>query len=205
MAVQLNEISTPPSPTADLWRDGLPMLADGFVMLREIELADAAGLTARLARPKVSQFSEPSPSTVEGFRRYIRWTRLERVRGRHASFAIIPTDLAEPVGVIQLWRDASMPGVFQWGAVIDDRYWRRKIFTASARLLQRFAFSQAHAERLDAYVCLGNEAAHATFRRLGATRASTLHRLKVRGEGRLHLRWTIHRPGRCATGCHDER
>ena len=67
--------STSPAGTvATTWRNGLPTLAAGQVVLRQLRQSDAASLFSLLTTEEVSRFISPPPSTVEGFERFIAWT-----------------------------------------------------------------------------------------------------------------------------------
>lgn len=174
------------------WATELPVLANDFVTLRELELEDAPALVRHLARPAVGRYTTPPPSTVDGFERHIRWAIRERQASRHASFAIVPRDAGEPVGVIQLWTLCAASGVMEWGGVLDDRFWQGSVFSNSARLMIDYAFEALGATRLEARVHVDNDAGHALMRRLGATRELVLRNcLKVQGVYGDHALWAI--------------
>ena len=64
--------------TTSDWRQSLPVLASGQVVLRELQPSDAASLFAMLTTAEVSRFISPPPTTVEGFERFISWTIRQR-------------------------------------------------------------------------------------------------------------------------------
>src|SRR5262245_36908749 len=85
------------------WRRALPELSDEAVMLREVRSRDAPSLLAHLNHPQVVRYVAPCPTTVEGFRRFIRWARRERRRGMLACFGLVPKGEKHVVAVLQVW------------------------------------------------------------------------------------------------------
>jgi RimJ/RimL family protein N-acetyltransferase len=146
-----------------------------------------------LSSPTVSQYVAAPPSTLEGFRRYIRWARRERRNERHASFALIPIGQAEPVGVIQMWPIKVDFQTVEWGFVVDPKYWGSELFVRSARLLFAYAFGEVGAHRLEARVCTDNKRGQAAMHKLGARQEMLLRRcFKCNDEVyRDHMMWSI--------------
>src|SRR5438045_2604274 len=72
---------------ANDWRTGLPTLTGSLVTLRELEIADAPALFAALTTAEVSRFISPPPASVDGFERFIEWTRRQRAAGQYVCFA----------------------------------------------------------------------------------------------------------------------
>ena len=60
------------------WREGLPSFVEAGFTLRELQSEDAASLLAHLATEEVSRFISPPPTSIDGFERFIRWSRLDR-------------------------------------------------------------------------------------------------------------------------------
>jgi len=144
MAIHQNV--TDPAPAVGRgreWRRGLPLLNDGGVILRELRLQDAPSLLAHLNDARVLRYIAPCPSTVEDFRRFIRWTRAERRRGLHACFGIIPPQQTTPAGIIQLWPIERDFSTAEWGFVLGESHWGTGLFARSARLFLDAVFFDA--------------------------------------------------------------
>src|SRR5688500_12746451 len=96
--VELRRIARVPAAVAPIadravctnWREALPILTGNSVTLRELEPGDAASLHAMLTTAEVARFITPPPTTVEGFVRFIEWTRRERRAGNYVCFAVVP-------------------------------------------------------------------------------------------------------------------
>ena len=174
------------------WRRGLPDLTDGTVRLRELRSADAPSLLAHLNNPRVLEFIAQCPSTVEGFQRFIRWTRAERRRGQHACYGIIPPGHATAAGIIQIWwleRDFSTA---EWGFALGDSFWGRGVFTRCARLFLAAAFGPMGVARLEARAVDTNYRGHAVLRKLGAIPEGLLSDGFRKGDVvRDHVMWSI--------------
>jgi RimJ/RimL family protein N-acetyltransferase len=180
MAIHQN--LTVPPPGVDCacdWRRGLPQLTDGAVVLRELSLQDAPSLLEHLNDESVLRYIAPCPSTVEGFRRFIRWTRAERRRGLHACFAIIPPDRTTPAGIIQAWPVERDFSTAEWGFVLGKSYWGTGVFARSARLFLDAVFLDAlfapgGVWRLEARAVDANGRGNGVLRKLSATREGVL-------------------------------
>src|SRR5437763_5616712 len=84
------------------WRTGLPVLASGSVVLRDLRASDAPSLFALLTTEEVARFISPPPTTVEGFERFIAWTHRERAAGKYACFAVTVEGYDTAVGIFQV-------------------------------------------------------------------------------------------------------
>jgi RimJ/RimL family protein N-acetyltransferase len=156
------------------WRRGLPELSDGTVTLRELRVRDAAALLGHLHQAEVMRYTAPCPSTVEGFRRYIRWTHTERRNGRYACYGIIPPGQTTPVGVIQIWPIERDFTTAEWGFALGESYWGTGLFVRSARLFIDTVFGPLGVSRLEARSVEANPRGNGVFRKLGATREGVL-------------------------------
>ena len=72
--------------------DSLPELANDDIRLREVDLADAAALTALFHLPEVSQHLDPPPETIAEFSGWIALSRSRRAEGRAACYALVTGD-----------------------------------------------------------------------------------------------------------------
>ena len=67
----------------------MPVIRGDGITLRELRLSDAVSTLSLLTAEEVTRFISPPPTTLEGFERFIRWTRHERETGRYACFAAV--------------------------------------------------------------------------------------------------------------------
>jgi RimJ/RimL family protein N-acetyltransferase len=117
------------------WREQLPVLSAKGVTLRELTLEDAPALLAMLTTEEVSRFISPPPTTVEGFERFIAWTRRQREAGQYVCFGVVPEGMTTAVGLFQV--RSMEPGFAsaEWGFVIGSPYWGTGLFMAGAELV----------------------------------------------------------------------
>jgi ribosomal-protein-alanine N-acetyltransferase len=151
------------------WHSAVPRLVNGFATLREISVGDAPALLEQLADPIALRHVAPCPATIAQIRRFARWARETRGRGRLICFAVIPAGCRRPVGLMQLWpldRDGTTA---EWGVVIGRAFWGSGLFPAAASLLLQFAFDSLGVARLQARTAVGNDRAGAAMQKIGAT------------------------------------
>ena len=198
MAIHQNiSVPFPGDDCARDWRRGLPRLSDGSVVLRELRLPDAPSLLAHLNDEHVLQYIAPCPSTVDGFRRFIRWTRSERRRGLHACFGIIPSNATTPVGIIQVWPVERDFSTVEWGFVLGHSYWGTGVFARSARLLLDAlfidgVFGPPGVLRLEARAVDVNGRGNGALRKMTATREGVLRgAFRKEEESRDQVMWSI--------------
>lgn len=182
------------------WRRGLPVLSDGTIVLRELRVRDAPALLDHLNHALVLQYIASCPPTVEGFRRFIRWTHVERRRGLHACYGIIPPGQTTPAGIIQIWPIERDFSTAEWGFVLGDAYWGTGVFLRSARLfldavLLQALFGPLGVYRLEARAVEANGRGNRLLRRLGAAREGVLRGAFKKGDVvRDHVMWSILAP-----------
>ena len=75
---------------------------------------------------------------------------MQRRRGRHVCFGVVPAGQTKVVGLLQLWAVDAELSTAEWGFVIGDSYWGNGLFVHAARLLLDFAFSVVGVNRLEA-------------------------------------------------------
>ena len=137
--------------TSTDWRQQLPVLTAGAVTLRQLRDSDAESLCELLTTEEVARFISPPSTSVDGFRRFIAWTRHEQAAGRYACFAVVPAGMDTAVGIFQVRQlDASFDTA-EWGFVIGSPYWGTGLFASGARLVVDFAFEQVGVRRLEAH------------------------------------------------------
>ena len=136
------------------WHQGLPVLRDGRVTLRELQLTDVPGLLTNLTEAEVTRFLSPQPRTTEEFERFVAWTHWERAAGSYACFAVVPDGFDAAVGLFQLRMLEPSFATAEWG----------------------FAFDQIKTHRLEARVAVPNGRGNGALRKLGAVQEGILRR-----------------------------
>lgn len=164
----------PAAPGIAPWRMSPPVLSGDVVTIREVTGADAASLLKHLNAPAVARHITPPPATLESFRRFVRWSRIQRRKGTCICFAVVPAGESTPVGIVQIWKVDPDFDVAEWGILIGEQWWGHGIATAAAQLLFDFAFHIVGAIRLEARCASENHGARAFMKRLGATHEGTL-------------------------------
>ena len=181
-----------PEAASNDWRNGLPVLCGSRVLLRELRMSDASALFARLTAEAVSQFISRPPSTVEGFERFVDWTRRQRTAGTYACFAVTVDRDDAAVGIIQVRRLESDFSRAEWGFAIGSEYWGTGAFKESAELVLGFAFDVLGVHRLEARAVLRNGRGNGALRKLGAVQEGVLRKSFCRnGEALDQALWTI--------------
>ena len=179
------------------WRAGLPMLRGERLVLRELEVADAAPLLRIAQRPEVSRYSWPAPSSLEEFARFVQWARKERFAGKYIGFAVVPKGEAAAAGLFELRQ--MQPRFFraELGFFVDRSLWGHGIFHEAARLLIHFATETVHVRRIEARVAVDNVRSNEALRRLGAMHEGLLHAAFVRGTDAVDQNlWSVVPPER---------
>jgi ribosomal-protein-alanine N-acetyltransferase len=184
-----------PLPPRRGWHDHVPPLTDGVVVLRTLRIGDAPSLLAHLHDPRVVQYIAAPPSTLDDFRRFIRWTHAERRRRGFTCLGIVPPGESRPAGVIQVWPVESDFSTAEWGFALGASLWGTGIFTRAASLLLDALFTDLGVYRLEARSVDVNVRGNRVFEKLGATREGTLRGGFRDGDiVRDHLMWSILAP-----------
>ena len=178
------------SPT--YWCDTLPVLSGRMVKLRELEMHDAPSLFSMINTPEVARFISRPPTTLEGFERFIGWTREERRCGRYMCFGIVPHGMDTAVGLIHIRRLEPGFGTAEWGFALGSPFWGTGVFVESAELLIDFAFDAVGVNRLEARVAVPNLRASAALRKVGAVKEAVLRKsFLCQGEQIDQTLWSI--------------
>jgi ribosomal-protein-alanine N-acetyltransferase len=156
------------------WRTGLPVLASGSVVLRDLRESDAPSLFALLTTEEVSRFISPPPTTVEGFERFITWTHREREAGKYACFAVTLKGYDTAIGIFQVRDLNSGFDTAEWGFAIGSQFWGTGVFEKSARLVLEFAFGTIGVRRLEARAAVQNGRGHGALLKMGAVQEGVL-------------------------------
>jgi [ribosomal protein S5]-alanine N-acetyltransferase len=174
------------------WRERLPVLSGQGVTLRELRASDAMSLFTMLTTEEVSRFISPPPTTVEGFERFIAWTRLQRSAGSSACFAVTLDGTDTAIGVFQLRELERGCGTAEWGFAIASPYWGTGVFQKGAELIVRFAFEEVGVHRLEARAAVKNGRGNGALRKIGAMQEGLLRKSFYKnGEYLDQVLWTI--------------
>lgn len=175
------------------WRDGLPTLTGSMVTLREVATTDAASLHAALTTGDAPLFvSPPLPPTVPEFERFIAAAQRRRAAGEYASFAVVPNNSDQAVGLFQVRSLEPGFGTAEWGFALAVEYWGTGMFVDGAQLTLDFVFAAIGAHRLEARAAVENGRGNGALRKMGAVRECELRGSFLRNGEYLDQRlWTI--------------
>jgi RimJ/RimL family protein N-acetyltransferase len=174
------------------WRDALPVMTGSMVMLRELEMSDAASLFAMLTPEEVSRFISPPPTTVDGFERFILWARAERAAGRHTCFAVVPHGMTSAIGLFQVRQLEPDFATAEWGFALGSEYWGRGMFMDGARMVVDFAVETLGVRRLEARAAVANGRGNGALCKLGAVQEGVLRRSFFKNGQHLdQMLWSI--------------
>lgn len=180
------------APAAADWREELPVLLAGGVVLRELRLSDAPALFELLSAEEVARFISPPPATVEGFERFIAWTNSERAAGRYVCFAVVPAGLETAVGIFQVRQLEAGFATAEWGFAIGSFFWGTGVFMDAAKATMAFAFETIGVTRLEARAAVLNGRGNGALAKVGAVKEAVLRRSFLRrGEYLDQALWSI--------------
>ena len=169
--------STTPSTTVSSdWKQGLPTLQGGQVILRELRASDAASLFTLLTTEEVSRFISPPPSTVEGFERFIAWTLRQRTAGTYACFAVTVVRFDTAIGIFQVRETEPGFQTAEWGFAVGSAFWGTGVFEAGAALVLDFVFETLGVHRLEARAAVKNGRGNGALQKLGAVQECILRK-----------------------------
>ena len=158
------------------WRQGLPTLCGKQVVLRELRASDAASLFALLTTEEVARFISPPPTTVEGFGRFIDWTRRQRAAGTYACFAVTLVGFDTAIGIFQVRETEQHFGTAEWGFAIGSAFWGTGVFQDGADLVLDFAFTTLGVHRLEARAAVRNGRGNGALQKIGAVQECVLRK-----------------------------
>jgi RimJ/RimL family protein N-acetyltransferase len=145
-----------------------------------------------LTTEEVTRFISPPPTTIEGFERFISWTKQQRVAEQYACFAVVPTGMTTAIGLFQVRSLSSDFSTAEWGFALGSAFWGTGLFVESAKLVVDFAFETIGIHRLEARASVENGRGNGALRKLGAVQEGLLRRAFLR-HGRHHdqMLWSI--------------
>jgi ribosomal-protein-alanine N-acetyltransferase len=166
----------PTNLTRSHWRDELPVMRSGKVMLREVKLSDAQALWAFVNTEEVVRYLSPPPPTVDGFERFIAWAHRQRAGAAQAACAVVVEGFDTPVGLFQLRPLDAGFVTAEWGFAIGSAFWGTGVFSTGAQLMLHLAFDVIGVRRLEARACVRNARGAAALKKLGAVQEGLLRR-----------------------------
>ncbi len=196
MSVQQHEIQCR-ATTSDYaqernWRKALPVLRSDRTTLRGLVAADAPSLLAHVSDQQVLRYISAPPSTVDGFKRFIRWTQRERRRGTYVCYGVVPRAIGRVVGIMQVWPVERDYSVAEWGFVLGRAHWGTGLFVDTAGLFLTFAFECLGVQRLEARAVDRNGRGNGALRKLGAIEEGVLRSAFQGKHSRLdNVMWSI--------------
>ena len=168
--------TTHPSLASSDWRQALPTLRGGQVVLRELRASDASSLFALLTTEEVSRFISPPPTTVEGFEKFIAWAHRQREAGTFACFAVTVAGYDTAVGIFQVRSLEPGFATAEWGFAIGSDFWGTGVFQDGATLVLDFAFDTIGVRRLEARAAVKNGRGNGALQKLGAVQECRLRK-----------------------------
>lgn len=184
--------AAPRSTIESDWRKALPVLTGRTITLRELRPSDAPSLLAMLSTDEVARFISPPPTTVEGFERFIEWTRREREAGHYICFGVVPEGMDTAIGLFQVHETEPGFSTAEWGFALGSAFWGSGIFVEGAQLVLDFAFDVVGVHRLEARAAVQNGRGNGALRKMGALQEGILRRSFFRhGEYLDQVLWTI--------------
>ena len=164
----------PSAIAASDWRERLPVLIGPTVSLRQLSTTDAPALLALLGTEEVSRFISPPPTSVDGFARFIAWTRREQAAGRYVCYGVVPHEGDAAVGLFQVRGFEPGFAVSEWGFALGSAFWGTGMFLEAAQLVLGFTFGTLGTFRLEARAAIQNGRGQGALRKLGAVQEGVL-------------------------------
>jgi RimJ/RimL family protein N-acetyltransferase len=180
LETQLVTTSNTPEVVSSDWREKLPVLVSGQVVLRELRASDAQSLFALLTTEEVARFISPPPSTVDGFERFIAWTIRQRTAGTYACFAVTLKGFDTAIGIFQVRETEPGFTTAEWGFAIGSPFWGTGLFEEGANLVLEFAFDTLGVHRMEARAATRNGRGNGALLKVGAVQEGVLRKSFLR-------------------------
>ena len=164
----------------------LPILKQGKVCLREVDLCDSAALVKLFARPEVSAYLSPPPASVEEFNDWIALSQARRSERKAACYTLRKSN-SEALGLFMALR-LEPDGHAEIGFAIAPELWGTGAFVTAADIYLAFLFEWWDVTTLMGRTLEQNARGVGAMRKLGAT---VIERADRNGEPELI--WTIAR------------
>lgn len=161
----------------------LPVLSQDDVCLREVQLSDAAALTALFSKPEVSAHLDPPPGTISEFGAWIALSQSRRSDRRAACYTLL-TGNEEVSGLFMALRlDDDRAEI---GFAMSPDLWGTGVFLTAVTLYLDFLFNEWGVTSLVGKTLVRNGRGVGAMRKLGAhvVKESTRN-------GQPELIWTL--------------
>ena len=166
---------------APVWRKELPVLRSQGITLRALQINDAESLLSLLTTEEMACFMSPPPTTVEGFGRFVTWSRRELEAGRCVCFAVVPDGYDTAIGLFQVRQREPSFETAEWRVALRTEFWGSGLFVKGAELVVEFAFDVVGVHRLEARAALQNGRGNSALRKIGAVEEGILRQSLPRG------------------------
>ena len=166
--------------------DSLPVLAADGVRLREVDVSDAAALTALFQLPAVAAHLDPAPATIEDFSAWIALSQSRRTEGKAACYTLLTGD-GEVSGLFMALRFEETRRA-EIGFALAPHLWGTGVFMKAITVYLDFLFTEWGIETLVGKTSVRNHRGLGVMRKL---RASVIER--VDRNGVAEFVWTITR------------
>lgn len=171
--------------------DELPVLAQGDICLREVDLSDAAALSALFGRPDVSAHLDPPPGTTAEFGTWIALSQSRRAKGRAACYTLL-TGLNGHQEVSGLFMALRIEGDnrAEIGFAMSPALWGTGVFQTAVNLYLDFVFNEWGVKTLIGKTLVRNVRGVGAMKKLGAAIVEESIR-----NGQPEYVWTLEREG----------
>lgn len=146
--------------------DSLPVLVRDGIRLREVDLSDAAALTALFQMPEVSKHLDPPPATIADFGSWIALSQSRRAEGRAACYTLL-TGRDEVSGLFMALRFEDQDRA-EIGFAIAPHLWGTGVFQKSIDAYLDFVFNGWGVKTLIGKTQVANVRALGAMRKMGA-------------------------------------
>lgn len=144
----------------------LPVLVRDGLRLREVQLSDAAALTALFRRPEVSKHLDPPPATIADFGSWIALSQSRRAEGRAACYTLL-NDHDEVTGLFMALRFEDQDRA-EIGFAMAPQLWGTGAFLKSIEVYLDFLFNDWGVKTLIGKTQVSNVRALGAMRKVGA-------------------------------------
>ena len=155
------------TPVIQATVNSLPVLACDGLRLREVQLSDAAALTALFQLPAVSAYLDPPPATAAEFGSWITLSQTRRADGKAACYTLL-TGKNDVSGLFMALR-LDGPEQAEIGFALAPHLWGTGTFVKAIDLYLRFLFDQWGVKTLVGKTLARNARGVGAMRKLGAT------------------------------------
>lgn len=143
----------------------LPVLTQGVVCLREVDVSDAAVLTALFAQAEVSAHLDPPPATVADFAAWIKLSRSRRAEGRSACYTLLHNQ--QVAGLFMSLRLEGQDRA-EIGFAMSPSLWGTGVFKQAVDIYLEFLFTQWGVKTLVGKTLTRNARGVGAMKKLGA-------------------------------------